>query len=328
MKAVKCKAFRSAFPAGLVVVLFSLIFGAVRAQSPDLTNMGILLGYNKADILYLDNAVSNLSEGDSPTSNPARFKKSIIDDYRNSIQQDFFAQLWYLQGRYGRTFRSLRKSRNILQQTYRRILVNYIDDTWALLEEIAPIVVRARDKHSRHLLRLGYRDLESSRLFYQRGHNIKPTLHTNQINQYKDGLKRIRRARRYALLALIEAKLPHSEKPQFRQVSLDDVKNKKEGRYFKQGDFERVLNLLVNLMGRKLIPRRVKRKLLRETALSGKPRDVEIILLEIHQDNYNRLITERRAVWRKLVDDLSAKGVIPYKKLPERNSNNRNTVPR
>ena len=302
--------------------------GFLRAESPDLTNMGILLELNKSDIQSLDNSISNLPSAKDPNDQSTRFRAELIKEYGLAIQHDFFAQLWYLQGKYSRTYFSLRKSRGYLSNAYRRVLVNYIDDTWALLEEVAPVIVRTRDKEARHLLRLGYRDLESTRLFHQRGYNIKPTLLTNQIGQYREGIKRVRRARRYALLAIVEAKLPRSEKPQYQVVTLDDVKNKRAGRYFKQKEYDKTRNRLINLMGRKLIPRGISRGLAREVSLAGQPRTVKLLLLEIHQDNYDRLVTERFSVWRKIVSDLTASGIVTSKSLPKRRPDNRNKISR
>ena len=299
----------------------------LHAEAPDLTNMGRLLVSNKNSIQFLDNAISNLAR---PEDVAARtdFSKRMVDLYRAAIQHDFYAQLWYLQGNYSNTYRELKESQNQLQQAYRQILVNYIDETWVLLEESAPLVVRTKDHGARHLLRLGYRDLESARLFFQRGYNIKPTLHQNQILSYEEGIKRIRRARRYAILSLIEAKLPLSEKPKYRVVTLDDVRKKKEGTLFSQSDYERVLNTLANLMGRRLLPRFVRKPLPRENSLASESRMIQLELLGIHQDNYNRLLSDRRSTWQEIVTKLDVREFNRDKVLPARDTKNRYFIPR
>ncbi len=300
---------------------------ALFAEAPDLTNMGRLLVSNKNSIQFLDNAISNLARPEDTTVR-TEFPAQMQELYRKAIQHDFYAQLWYLQGNYSNTYRELKESQHQLSEAYRRILVNYIDETWVLLEESAPLVVRTRDHGARHLLRLGYRDLESARLFFQRGYNIKPTLHQNQILEYEEGIKRIRRGRRYAILSLVEAKLPHSEKPKYRVVTLDDVRRKKEDALFSQSDYERVLNVLVNLMGRRLLPRFVRKPLPRENSIGGEGRTIQLELLEIHQDNYNRLLSDRRSTWRELVGKLDTRDFNRDKVLPNRDSKNRYFVPR
>lgn len=317
------------YPRLLLVLVFALATSpaVLRAEAPDLTNMGRLLEFNRTAIEFLDNAISNLPDPkseDTKSDFPDRMRKL----YDTAIQHDFYGQLWYLQGNYSNTYRELKKSENALQEAYRRILINYIDETWILLEEAAPLVVRTRDHGARHLLRLGYRDLESSRMFFQRGYNIKPTLHQNQISQYREGIKRIRRGRRYAILSLIEAKLPDAEKSKFQVVTLDDMRRKREGTQFTQTDYERVLNLLVNLMGRRLLPRLVRKPLPHENSLAGQPRVVQLELLEVHQDNYNRLLSNRRSVWREIVSKLDVKKFNEDKVLPRRDGSNRYFVPR
>ena len=317
---------RSIHHSRLVLGLF-LLPALVRAEAPDLTNMGRLLVSNKSSIQFLDNAISNLGRPDDVAAR-TDFPKKMEDLYRKAIQHDFYAQLWYLQGNYSNTYRELKESQNQLQQACRQILVNYIDETWVLLEESAPLVVRTRDHGARHLLRLGYRDLESARLFFQRGNNIKPTLHQNQILEYEQGIKRIRRSRRYAVLSLIEAKLPNSEKPKYQVVTLDDVRRKKEDRLFSQSDYERVLNTLINLMGRRLLPRFVRKPLPRENSLAAESRVIQLELLEIHQDNYSRLLSDRRSSWREIVGRLDVREFNRDKVLPTRDGKNRYFVPR
>ena len=314
------------------LVLISIVISGnpARAESPDLTNMGRVLKYNKEAIEFIDICISNLDRPKDPEAAKFAdvFNKNIEDDYNRAIQRDFQAQVWYLQRNYSRTYKDAKKSQNILQDIYRRILENYIDGTWAMLEEAAPLIVKTRDRDARHLLKLGYRDLESSRLFYRRGHNINPYLHTNQMLQYREGIKRIRRARRYALLALIEAKLPRSEKPQFQVVTLDDVRSKKKGEYFTQSSYTRVLNYLINLMGRKLLQREITREVPQEKSLINKAQVFQFQILEIHQDNYGRLQADRKSVWQKLITELDPQVVTRKESLPNRNSENRNEVNR
>ncbi|MBI3396656.1 MAG: hypothetical protein HY042_12520, partial [Spirochaetia bacterium] len=176
-----------------------------------------------------------------------------------------------------------------------------------------------RDAQARHLLQLGFRDLESARAFHQTGYNINPTLHNNQLDYYRDGIKRIRRARRYGVLALVEAKLPKEEKSDYQQVTLDDIKNKAEDETLKQSDFEKTLNTLINLTGRKLLPPSV--------SSDARGRPITLKLLEIHQDNYNRLMSDKRSVWHEIVAELKTDEFHAKEIVPKRNRENKDSVP-
>jgi len=300
-------------------VLSGLLFTpAVFALSPDYTNMGRMLGENHHTIQFIDTSLSNLPLPEDPAK-PDPFRAEMEELFFNALKRDFYANIWYLQGDYSRTYRELTRSMDILQQIYRRMLENYIDETWVLLEASAPKIVRTRDQTARHLLQLGYRDLESARGFHTSGINIRPSLHSNQLQYFTDGIKRIRRARRYAILSLIEARLPREEKPEFAQVTLDDVRNARENEELRMTDYERVLNYLVNLIGRQLIEP--------EVVSSARGRTIKVRLLDVHQDNYNRLISDHRSLWQELSVKLKTDELHAREVLPRRNSSNRSSVP-
>ena len=89
-------------------LLAALAPNALFAQeAPNMTNMGVLLERHRGDLLYFDNCVSNLplltAAGDEND-----FRAEMIGLYRESLQHDFHAQLWYLQGDYGATRKELK----------------------------------------------------------------------------------------------------------------------------------------------------------------------------------------------------------------------------
>lgn len=295
----------------IILILSGLLLAPlmpVAAIAPDLTNMGRLLAFNRRSVQFLDICISNLPRPDGPDAN--LFREDIEKGFEEALKKDFNAHIWYLQGNYSRTYLSLVDSQNQIQELYRRVLENYIDETWILLEESAPLIVRVRDRDARHLLKLGYRDLESARLFHQRGYNIKPTLHTNQVQWYTEGIKRIRRARRFGILALIEAKLPPADKEKFQVQDLNDFRRQEEeGNIFRQSNFVRIANRLTNLVGRQLLPPSIG------ATRGGKK--VDLILLEMHQDNYARMISDRRSVWQRIMATMQSDEDFTIKRLPD-----------
>ncbi len=312
---------RSRFAPGLLAlfILLGMLAGPFSPAvpiSPDYTNMGRLLETNRMNIQFLDNAVSNLP---AASEQEKTFREEMTKLFQSALRHDFYAHLWFLQGNYSRTYSELVASQDDLQNIFRRVLENYIDATWVLLESSAPLIVRTRDAQARHMLQLGFRDLESARQFHTSGYSIKPTLHNNQMDYYRDGIKRIRRARRYGVMALIEAKLPKDEKSEYQQVTLDDVRNAEEEGKVAENHYERVLNLLINLMGRKLIPP--------EVGSDARGRPIQLKLLEVHQDNYNHLIADRRSLWHEIVAELKTDEFHAKEVLPKRNRGNKDTIP-
>jgi hypothetical protein len=73
------------------------------------------------------------------------------------------------------------------------------------------------------------------------------------------------------------------------------------------------------MIGRRLIPGEIQTRNLAVPA--------ELKLLEIHQDNYNRLISERRSIWLEESAKLNTDSFYNEYSLPRRNSQNRGDVP-
>ncbi len=298
---------------GLAVVLV----GPLSAEAPDETNMGRLIQRNQSNLRYFDNVVSNLPLEDGQ-GNPNSLRADIIERYRLALQHDFHANLWYMQGNYSGTRKELKISMDHLQQAYERTLRFYNDTTASLLDGAAPLVVRMRDSYGKYFLKKGYANLEHARAFRLRGYNINPNYHKNQLYYYRQGIKHARAARRYAVLAMIEARLPLEEREQFRQISYDEIRSPEGRKQPPLNDYGRVSTLLRNLITQKRIPATVTSRNLAEP--------VTLILMEVHQDNYNRRIDTRDSVWLELTSKLDSRQFYTDYVLPRRNTENRNEL--
>lgn len=305
-------------------ILSSLIFflwisaGAVWAESPDHTNMAVLVERNQSDLRFLDTCISNLPLNDGQ-GNPDALRAEVIGLFREALQHDYHGNLWFMQGKYSAAHKEMQKSQNFLQQAYEKVLRRYNDTTLALLDAAAPITLRTRDQSAGHLLRTGFRDLAHARNFHMRGYNINPRYHTNQLLYYRSGIERARRARKYGLLAMIEARLPLEERDQYQLITYDDIRSGARKGDPKMNDYNRVATTLRNMITRNLIPAEVGTKNL--------PVPVKLMLLEIHQDSHGRLIENRNSVWVTESDQLNLGRFFSDYSLPKRNLENRNEVP-
>ncbi|MEQ9362708.1 MAG: hypothetical protein RIF32_00610 [Leptospirales bacterium] len=305
----------------IILVLISagaLPFSEARAESLDHVNMGVLIDRNQSDLRYLDTCISNLSLNDTE-GDPDALRAGVIGLFREALQHDYHANLWYMQGKYSAAHKEMQKSQNFLQQAYEKVLRRYNDTTMALLDAAAPIALRTRDQSAGHLLRTAFRDLTHARNFHTRGSNINPRYHTNQLHYYRSGIERARRARRYGLLAMIEARLPLEERDRYQLVTYDDVRTGARENDPKMNDYTRVEAALRNMISRKLIPA--------EVGTRNLPVPVKLLLLEIHQDSHGRLIEDRASVWLTESDQLDLSRFYADYSLPKRNLENRNDVP-
>lgn len=220
-------------------VVVALCTSFVWSAAPDQGFVEKILRENRYFIEFANVSVSNFG---SPENEKA---------LKEANQHNFNANLYYLESNYVDAFKEIRLSQEILLDLYYDILQKrYIEDSRTLLDLNAPIIIQSKDRKSAHFLQLGYRDVEVARQFRDMGYNYNRFLFSNKIRYYIDGIKRARRAKRFAFLALIESKTPIEDKEDYQTQTWDDARNKDEREKIR--DYERVKNNLVNQMNRKL----------------------------------------------------------------------------
>lgn len=211
----------------------------VHAAAPDQGFVEKILRENRYFTEFANTCVSNFG---SPENEKA---------LKDANQHNFNANLYYLESNYVDAFKEIRLSQEILLDLYHDILQKrYIEDSRTLLDLNAPVIIQSKDKKSAHFLQLGYRDVEVARQFRDMGFNYNRFLFSNKIRYYIDGIKRARRAKRFAFLSLIESKTPIEDKVDYQTQTWDDARNKDDREKIR--DYERVKNNMVNQMNRKL----------------------------------------------------------------------------
>lgn len=224
-----------------LVVILLLAGGRLFSLSPTQTLVERILNENRYFLEFINTSVSNFGT------------QNNIKQLKDANQKHFNANLWYLQSEYSKAYKEIRGSQEILRDLYLDLLENrYIEDTQTLLNISAPVIIQSKDKKAELFLRLGYRDLASSHQYRKVGYNYNKFLYSNKIRYFIDGIKRARRAKRYAFLALIESKTPLEEKEDYKKQTLDEALNP-EHRFERQTDYERIRNTLTNRINRQLI---------------------------------------------------------------------------
>lgn len=263
------------------ILIALLIIGAYKspliAISPDQTNTERFIKETRYFLDFVDIPVANFGT------------EKNVEMLKQANQHSFNANLWYLQSDYTRSFKEIRRSQEIMRDLYLDLLQNrYLEDSRQLLDISAPEIIQAKDKHAENFLRLGYRDLAGSRQYMLKGYNYNRFLFSNKIRLYIDGIKRARRAKRFAFLALLESKTPYEEKAAYRLQTLDEHLNgvEKDG----LSDYERVRNKLRNFISRKLIEDKYNYSL-------------------HHHDNYGLIIADKKSILNEAVKELHTNDV-------------------
>ena len=211
----------------------------MHSAAPDQGFVEKILRENRYFIEFANVSVSNFGSAEN--------EKALKD----ANQHNFNANLYYLESNYVDAFKSIRLSQEILLDLFYDVLQKrYIEDSRALLDLNAPIIIQSKDRKSAVFLQLGYRDVEVARQFRDMGYNYNRFLFSNKIRYYIDGIKRARRAKRFAFLSLIESKTPIEDKVDYQTQTWDDARNKDDREKIR--DYERVKNSLTNQMNRKL----------------------------------------------------------------------------
>ncbi len=223
----------------LVVLIVPFTAASLHSAAPDQGFVEKILRENRYFIEFANVSVSNFGSAEN--------EKSLKD----ANQHNFNANLYYLESNYVDAFKEIRLSQEILLDLFYDVLQKrYLEDSRSLLDLNAPIIIQSKDRKSAHFLQLGYRDVEVARQFRDMGYNYNRFLFSNKIRYYIDGIKRARRAKRFAFLSLIESKTPIEDKVDYQTQTWDDARNKDDREKIR--DYERVKNSLTNQMNRKL----------------------------------------------------------------------------
>ncbi|MBM9578847.1 AraC family transcriptional regulator [Leptospira sp. 201903070] len=322
-----------------LIVIISLSGGLLWAVSPDQTNLGILIGENKVNLKFINICVSNLAPaleegagGDKTPPNNTKAEAGTATNASTSVQNtggkeevykklnalpsytslkkanqfDFNGNMWYYQSNYSLSFKNLRGAQGEMKDLYQATHEQYLQNSRAILEYASPLIVRSNDKIAQHLLRLGFRDLKSSEDHFTTAYNSAPYQFRYKLLLHSEGIKIARRARRFALLAMIASKTPAEDKPEYQFVNLDDIKAAAEKENI--SDYERIRNTMINYIDNDLIQRKI--------IPAGESKDKSIDILEIHDDNYSFITSGRVSFMDMSNDEIKTDDMIQKETLP------------
>lgn len=208
--------------------------------APDVSFIQRKLIENKYFFRFINISVSNFGDDED--------KAMLL----KAARLNYSAHKNHLKGEYDAAFVDIRSAHLALKKLYDRILwTRYLVDTRKILDASSPIVVGSRDKRAEKLLRLGYRDLVESARILRTARNINRFLYSTKVRQYIDAIKLARQGKRYAMLALIECRTTIEDKKDFQVQTIDEALNPTPKIIIP--DFNRVKNLLTNMLNRKLL---------------------------------------------------------------------------
>ncbi len=294
-----------------ISVLALLHISHLGAVSPDQTNLGILIEENRRNLAFLNIALSNLAppQKKDEGGNSESVKNLDFEHYRiirDINQMDFNGNMWYLQSNYSLAFRQLRGAQERLKEGYEFAIQKYLEDTRALLESAAPYIIRSDDNVAKALLRLGFRDLRTGEDKFLMGYNSSPYQFRYKILLYSEGIKILRRGKRFAILAMLASKTPDEDKAEYKFWSLEDLEEARKE--IPEPRYEKVRNTLANYIENK----RMERTIQPPANPSAPPLD----LFEQHDDNYGIITENRLDLLREAGNEIKPTDAIDRESIP------------
>ncbi len=318
-----------------ILIVIILVSGRLLwAVSPDQINLGILIGENKTNLKFINICVSNLapildaagaSNKNPPNNTKAEAGSEVTLDVsgkeelykklgalpfytslKKANQSDFNGNMFYFQSNYTLSFKNLRAAQGEMKDLYQSTHEQYLQNSRILLEYASPLIVRSNDKIAQHLLRLGFRDLKNSEDHFTIAYNSSPYQFRYKLLLHGEGIKIARRARKFALLAMIASKTPTEDKPEYQFVNLDDIRAAVEKENI--SDYEKIRNTLINYIDNDLLQRKI--------VPPGEAKDKPIDILEIHDDNYGIITSGRISLMDLSNEEIRTDNMIQKETLP------------
>lgn len=293
-------------------VLFTLSISTVLlgVTPPNMENLGKLLDANRDNSEYINIVISNLTapkksaDNSSPAADDAAAKLAKkSDDYEAMLlaanKKDFEGLAHYLRGDYRNAFRPIRSAEKILAELFRKAADKHLDDTRNLLEYCNVKVIRTDDHTAKYFLRMATRNLRGGEDLYKRGFNHSPYQHRKKLSLYKGAVDFSRKARKFAIVALLEYKTEDVDKNEYKKLTFDNYLAWKNEIFpeKKIADYEAIKHKLAVYIENKELPKEVKSPLRKQAD--------SLNLMEIHDDSFGIMTFERKSILAKVRKQVS-----------------------
>ncbi len=260
-----------------IIILIFLFCQTAWAVSIDQVFINRALKWNRYFLDFINISASNFGQ------------ENQILEFQKAIQHDFNARLWALKNDYDRSHKEIRKSQNVLKNLFYDILGNrYIEDTERLLNISVSVILKAQDKNAERYLKLGYRELTIARKYLTIGYNMNRFLFFNKIRYYLDGIKKSRRGKKLAFLALIESKTPMEEKSEYKSQTFEETYIEKNVE--KVSEYNKIKDTIANLMSQDFLEKEL---------VEGSSFFLH------HADNYSIIAEDKKSVQLESIETLS-----------------------
>ena len=224
---------------------------------------------------FMNVALSNFGNDD--------LNKKLIQ----AAQFDFKAKVWQLQGNYKECYKQIRNSQQILKDLYYNVLLSvYIEEAKKILQTVSPLIVNSNNPLSKKYISYAYQHIALAEKAASLGHGADEPLYSLKIKQFIEGIKNIRKSKKFTLAAMVENAKPPEEKPDYYVQTYEEAK--KIDILPKTPPYKEIKDSLLDLSTRGFIKKEIIEK---------------YNLFLHHDDNYQLIFTSKKSLVVETLND-------------------------
>lgn len=132
--------------------------------------------------------------------------------YTETIRRDIIARTLYLKFSFNTSLAEIKKTQNLLIDLFKMVIERDTKEALSMLNESAPEIMESGDPAAKKYMSLGYRSVKWAETVAMMSDNLPPTNYSIRIYEYVKAIKNAKYAKRYAIIAIIEKRLPPEKK--------------------------------------------------------------------------------------------------------------------
>jgi len=156
------------------------------------------------------------------TNSGSEEEKSIFIE---AARRDLISRMLYMKFSFNPAMNEIRSTQLLLINLFSKIALREIESATLLLNEIAPEVLKTGNKASKKYMSLGYRSADWAEKVMIMSDNLPEKNYSIKIYEYVKAIKNAKYCKRYAIIALIENRIPPEKKGRINYNKFETVKD-------------------------------------------------------------------------------------------------------
>lgn len=144
--------------------------------------------------------------------------------FTEAARRDIISRMLYMKFSFNPAMNEIRTTQLLLIDLFSKIAIREIESATILLNEIAPEVLKTGNKASKKYMSLGYRSADWAEKVMIMSDNLPEKNYSIKIYEYVKAIKNAKYCKRYAIIALIENRIPPEKRGRINYNKYDTVK--------------------------------------------------------------------------------------------------------